>query len=203
MTKCPQCGTVFPASLSQLQLRKGYIRCIGCANIFDGYEAVVPAGQEAAGQTAPSTMPSASRSATPWAASSPPAAPASRSASPWAASTAIPPAFPPAAPTATPSVVRQRGAGTPGSSAPASASPGIFAHARQRDDDGEASAFALRLDDGDLPASARRPEPGLYSGDGMGEGDAPEVRGIYAEPRGAMSSEPSRGALHDDDVLPD
>jgi len=173
MTKCPQCGTVFPASLSELQLRKGYIRCIGCANIFDGYEAVVPNGQGAAAPAVSSPPPS-SRQA-------PFAAPAE----------------------AAPSVVRQRGAGTPGSSAPASASPGIFAPARQRDDDGEASAFALRLDDGDLPASARRPEPGLYSGDGMGEGDAPEVRGIYAEPRGAMSSEPSRGALHDDDVLPD
>lgn len=30
--------------MQQLQLRKGYIRCINCAHIFDGYEAVVPAG---------------------------------------------------------------------------------------------------------------------------------------------------------------
>ena len=28
--------------MQQLQLRKGYIRCINCAHIFDGYEAVVP-----------------------------------------------------------------------------------------------------------------------------------------------------------------
>jgi len=42
MTKCPQCGTEFAAGLDQLQLRKGYIRCINCAHIFDGYEAVVP-----------------------------------------------------------------------------------------------------------------------------------------------------------------
>ena len=42
-TRCPQCGVEFPVSLEQLQLRKGYIRCINCANIFDGYEAVVPA----------------------------------------------------------------------------------------------------------------------------------------------------------------
>lgn len=41
-TRCPKCGTVFSATLAQLQLRKGYIRCISCANIFDGYEAVVP-----------------------------------------------------------------------------------------------------------------------------------------------------------------
>lgn len=40
-TRCPQCGTCFPASLEQLKLRKGYIRCVNCANIFDGYDAVV------------------------------------------------------------------------------------------------------------------------------------------------------------------
>ncbi|HLR13481.1 MAG TPA: zinc-ribbon and DUF3426 domain-containing protein [Burkholderiaceae bacterium] len=42
-TKCPQCQTIFRASLEQLQLRKGYVRCVHCAHIFDGYEAVVPA----------------------------------------------------------------------------------------------------------------------------------------------------------------
>lgn len=41
-TQCPQCGTEFEVSLQQLQLRKGYIRCVNCAHIFDGYEAVVP-----------------------------------------------------------------------------------------------------------------------------------------------------------------
>ncbi len=41
-TRCPECGTVFPVSLEQLQLRKGYIRCIQCANIFDGFEEAVP-----------------------------------------------------------------------------------------------------------------------------------------------------------------
>lgn len=45
-TRCPQCGSTFSASLDQLQLRKGYIRCINCAHIFDGFEAVVPNGQE-------------------------------------------------------------------------------------------------------------------------------------------------------------
>ncbi|MFW7341706.1 DUF3426 domain-containing protein [Pollutimonas sp. H1-120] len=40
-TRCPQCGTTFSASLQQLQLRKGYIRCVNCAHIFDGFEAVV------------------------------------------------------------------------------------------------------------------------------------------------------------------
>ncbi|NYT80126.1 DUF3426 domain-containing protein [Alcaligenaceae bacterium] len=40
-TRCPQCGTTFSATLQQLQLRKGFIRCINCAHIFDGYEAVV------------------------------------------------------------------------------------------------------------------------------------------------------------------
>ena len=43
-TRCPQCETVFPVALEQLQLRKGYIRCIQCAHIFDGFEAVVPNG---------------------------------------------------------------------------------------------------------------------------------------------------------------
>lgn len=41
-TRCPQCETTFKASLEQLQLRKGYIRCVHCGTIFDGYEAVVP-----------------------------------------------------------------------------------------------------------------------------------------------------------------
>ncbi|HEX7386017.1 MAG TPA: zinc-ribbon and DUF3426 domain-containing protein [Castellaniella sp.] len=40
-TRCPNCGTVFEASLSDLQLRKGYIRCVQCAHIFDGYAEVV------------------------------------------------------------------------------------------------------------------------------------------------------------------
>ncbi|MFT0544769.1 DUF3426 domain-containing protein [Allopusillimonas ginsengisoli] len=54
-TRCPHCGTTFPASLEQLLLRKGYIRCINCANIFDGYEAVVsgdPAAHAASPQKA-------------------------------------------------------------------------------------------------------------------------------------------------------
>ena len=41
-TRCPECETVFPVSLEQLQLRKGYIRCVQCANIFDGFEEAVP-----------------------------------------------------------------------------------------------------------------------------------------------------------------
>lgn len=40
-TRCPQCGTVFQASLPDLQLRKGYIRCVQCSHIFDGYAEVV------------------------------------------------------------------------------------------------------------------------------------------------------------------
>ena len=43
-TRCPECHTTFAASLEQLQLRKGYIRCINCAHIFDGFEAVVSPG---------------------------------------------------------------------------------------------------------------------------------------------------------------
>lgn len=40
-TRCPKCNTVFQASLADLQLRKGYIRCVQCAYIFDGYAEVV------------------------------------------------------------------------------------------------------------------------------------------------------------------
>lgn len=40
-TRCPRCGMVFEAGLQELQLRKGYIRCVQCAHIFDGYAEVV------------------------------------------------------------------------------------------------------------------------------------------------------------------
>lgn len=43
-TRCPHCAVEFVVNLQQLQLRKGYIRCVNCAHIFDGYEAVIPAG---------------------------------------------------------------------------------------------------------------------------------------------------------------
>src|SRR3546814_124736 len=58
-TRCPQCGTTFLASLQQLQLRKGYIRCVNCAHIFDGYEAVVSPSstpQEPSGGLAPPSV---------------------------------------------------------------------------------------------------------------------------------------------------
>ncbi|MFA5598039.1 MAG: zinc-ribbon and DUF3426 domain-containing protein [Pusillimonas sp.] len=40
-TQCPECGTVFSASVEQMKRRKGYIRCEQCAAIFDGFDAVV------------------------------------------------------------------------------------------------------------------------------------------------------------------
>lgn len=40
-TRCPGCGTAFKAGLADLQLRKGYIRCVQCSHIFDGYAEVV------------------------------------------------------------------------------------------------------------------------------------------------------------------
>jgi len=40
-TKCPLCHTLFSVSATELQRRKGLIRCVHCAHIFDGYEAVV------------------------------------------------------------------------------------------------------------------------------------------------------------------
>lgn len=88
-TRCPQCGTIFPATLEQLQLRKGYIRCINCAHIFDGYEAVVSGGGR------PAAVP----------ASTPPVAAAPASAAPPSVAAA------PVAPAPTPvmpSVLRQR-----------------------------------------------------------------------------------------------
>jgi len=41
-TQCPQCGGQFDVTMAQLQLRKGFVRCVHCAHIFDGYETVVP-----------------------------------------------------------------------------------------------------------------------------------------------------------------
>lgn len=40
-TRCPRCGTSFAASVETLQRRRGYIRCIQCAHIFDGFEEVI------------------------------------------------------------------------------------------------------------------------------------------------------------------
>ena len=41
-TQCPRCHTRFTASVADLQRRKGFIRCVQCAYIFDGFEEVVP-----------------------------------------------------------------------------------------------------------------------------------------------------------------
>src|SRR5699024_8056201 len=41
-TQCPQCHEVFDVSLEALQRRKGYIRCVNCSHIFDGFDAVLP-----------------------------------------------------------------------------------------------------------------------------------------------------------------
>jgi len=127
-TRCPHCGTVFAASLQQLQLRKGYVRCISCAHIFDGYEAVVGAddAQTSAAASAPSrpsAPPTPSRPSvrsdppTPPASFTPPAPsmPSARAASPAPASRASGQA--PAAPI--PSVLRQRAPGAEGGAAAA------------------------------------------------------------------------------------
>lgn len=53
-TRCPSCGTVFKAGLQELQLRKGYIRCVQCSHIFDGYaEVVSESGSSAAANNRP------------------------------------------------------------------------------------------------------------------------------------------------------
>lgn len=70
-TQCPQCGAAFSASLDQLQLRKGFIRCPHCAHIFDGYEAVVPTPAGATPLNSPASGPDASRGAASDPASSP------------------------------------------------------------------------------------------------------------------------------------
>lgn len=56
-TQCPQCGSVFSANLQQLQLRKGYVRCINCGSIFDGYEAVVPSSRAPGPVSGPALAP--------------------------------------------------------------------------------------------------------------------------------------------------
>lgn len=40
-TQCPHCQTQFEVHASELQRRKGLVRCVHCAHIFDGYEAIV------------------------------------------------------------------------------------------------------------------------------------------------------------------
>lgn len=64
-TQCPRCGTRFLVSPEQLQLRKGYIRCLHCAHIFDGYEAVVAGDEAEAPVDAPAASPATPRSPSP------------------------------------------------------------------------------------------------------------------------------------------
>lgn len=111
-TRCPQCGTVFSASLQQLQLRKGYVRCIQCAHIFDGYEAVV-SGDDGQAMTPPAS-------------NAPSVAPVMPAAPTIPATPTIPPTPAPAqqvarnAPAAPlPSVLRQRAAGVDNGNTPA------------------------------------------------------------------------------------
>jgi len=40
-SQCPQCSTQFVVTLAQLQLRKGFVRCVHCAHIFDAYATIV------------------------------------------------------------------------------------------------------------------------------------------------------------------
>lgn len=70
-TRCPRCGTIFQASLPDLQLRKGYIRCIQCSHIFDGYAEVVSDTPDAAAAAADRVEPVVAGSGEPLAAESP------------------------------------------------------------------------------------------------------------------------------------
>jgi len=40
-TQCPYCQARFEVNAPELQRRKGYVRCVDCAHIFDGYEHIV------------------------------------------------------------------------------------------------------------------------------------------------------------------
>ncbi|WP_341667708.1 zinc-ribbon and DUF3426 domain-containing protein [Alcaligenes sp. SDU_A2] len=56
-TRCPRCSTTFAASVELLQRRRGYIRCIQCAHIFDGFEEVIDEGEPEPTYRAPSQAP--------------------------------------------------------------------------------------------------------------------------------------------------
>lgn len=136
-TQCPQCGTIFSASLEQLQLRKGYIRCISCAHIFDGFEAVVSGNDQHASPKVPVPPPASLRVESKAAVIS---VPVGLSAVPSAGPSSVPRHTEPDAEPAVPSVVRQRS--RPESVAPAagagpaftiSTSPAIAREAREDD----------------------------------------------------------------------
>lgn len=104
-TQCPQCKTAFQAPLEELQLRKGYIRCINCAHIFDGYDAVVSTTDAAVPASAPRPVPTLTPAPNTVLIPIPTSTPSPKPEHP-----SVPPAAPlgGAVTTASPSVVRHR-----------------------------------------------------------------------------------------------
>lgn len=165
MTKCPQCGTVFSASMDQLQLRKGYIRCVNCAHIFDGYDAVVSQGPSAPPVAAPAsvqvpTQPSATTDFPQVVRQRVPVAPAG-------ASIASPRSV--AEPWVQPRRIDSR---------PVASEPTIDFAADHVKNTEPALGRAMSY-------TAGRPEPGLYSDREALDEDVRSAAGIYAEPHGA------------------
>lgn len=163
MTKCPQCGTAFSASTDQLQLRKGYIRCVNCAHIFDGYEAVVPQGPNATPAAAPASaqvpepptaqkaLPQVVRQRAPVVPVDAPIAPTRSAAEPWIGS-------------------RHSAQG------PIAAEPTIDFGADHIEDTEPTLGRAMNF-------AANRPEPGLYSHAEALEDTVRPASGVYAEPQ--------------------
>lgn len=200
MTRCPECETVFAVTLDQLRLRKGYIRCIQCANIFDGYESVVPAGplrQAAEGsQPRPAVEPRLGKSSMQsW--SPPPGTAEAPDDDPFTISGTVP--LPDAREPGLPSVLRGRDdirAAAPSDSGPAFT---ISDSPRQPRDAGpvavgpsiraDAPVSAPRIHAGEPPEKTDDPAPGI---------SAPGGDYIFVEPRERPGRDPRRPDFYGD-----
>lgn len=52
VTRCPSCATLFRVTSSQLQARRGQVRCGRCMTVFDGFQALATLSDQT-GETAP------------------------------------------------------------------------------------------------------------------------------------------------------
>lgn len=183
-TRCPKCGTVFQAGLSDLQLRKGYIRCVQCAHIFDGYAEVVSDASETP------ASPAAPRSAAAQAPSAP-SAPFASSAPFVPPASAAPPA--PPAPSA-PSVP----------SAPYAASPSFTASAASAGPAGPAAEPPPQVIRSGRPVAGRpqsEPAPVFRIGVAPWPDDRPEPR--LGQAAGGPAPRPVEEILADEGWVPD
>lgn len=171
--------------MEQLQLRKGYIRCINCATIFDGFDAVVPGHEQDSGLglAQPASVPVVPEPSPPAAATPRPATPAVSNhavglssvpitgVSPLGPSSAIPSTAAPTVPVAPPMVVRHR----PAVAQPA---PYVPAHINPSDTVGTEPVFTL-------PAGQAQPsaaQPDFHVGDTATSGLEPVFRVGAREP---------------------